>query len=354
MGAVKAGEVERVLRSRPAGIDLLLVYGPDHGLVSERARAAARSAVDDPEDAFQLIRMDGDTLADDPARLVEEASTYGLFGNRRAIWVRHTARNIAPAVEGCLQVPLSDTLVVVEAGDLAKTSPLRQSCERSTRALALPCYADEARSLGAVIADTLRADGFAIDDEARDLLADHLGGDRLATRSELAKLALYAQGRTRVTLADVQAVVSDVSAVSFDEAVDAAFGGDAAALDASLGQHAAQGTSSSAMLSVAQRHALALLAARDRYEASRDLDAALSGWRGLRFQRKDAISRQIRRWRQGPISETIALLQAAVLAGRTSPPLADVAMMNALTSIAAMALAVQAAEAQSRLQIRSS
>jgi DNA polymerase-3 subunit delta len=123
MGAVKAGEVERVLRSRPAGVDLLLVYGPDHGLVSERARLAARSAVDDPDDAFQLIRMDGDTLADEPTRLVEETSTYGLFGGRRAIWVRPSTRNITPAVDGCLQVPLSDTLVVVEAGDLAKASP---------------------------------------------------------------------------------------------------------------------------------------------------------------------------------------------------------------------------------------
>jgi DNA polymerase-3 subunit delta len=205
-----------------------------------------------------------------------------------------------------------------------------------------------------VIAEALRGEGFAIDDEARDLLADHLGGDRLATRSELAKLTLYAHGQARVTLADVHAVVSDVSAISYDEAIDAAFAGDAAALDASLGQHTAQGTSPSAMLSVAQRHALSLLAARDRYEASRDLDAALANWRGLHFRRKDIIARQIRQWRQSALSEAIALLQAAVLAGRTSASLADVTMMNALTSIAAMAADAQAAEAQSRLQMRSS
>ena len=38
-----------------------------------------------------------------------------------------------------------------------------------------------------------------------------LGGDRLASRNEIRKLALYAQGKERVELADVLAVVSDAS-----------------------------------------------------------------------------------------------------------------------------------------------
>src|SRR3712207_4560955 len=147
MVAVKAGEVGAVLRQPDTRIGLYLFYGPDTGLVAERARLVAESSVEDPADPFQLIRIDGDTLAADPARLADEAGTIGLFGGRRAIWVKATRRNIAPAVEPLLEGPLDGTVVVIEGGDLARSAPLRTLCERSPRALALPCYPDEGRGL---------------------------------------------------------------------------------------------------------------------------------------------------------------------------------------------------------------
>src|SRR5918995_1711386 len=117
MVAVKAGDVEGALKRADPLTPVLLFYGPDAGLVAERARAAAERAVDDPADPFQLIRLDGDVLAADPARLADEGATIGLFGTRRAIWVKPTGRAIAPAVEAALEAPLQDTVIVIEAGD---------------------------------------------------------------------------------------------------------------------------------------------------------------------------------------------------------------------------------------------
>ena len=242
MVAVKAGDVDGALRRVDARTPVLLIYGPDAGLVAERARAAAEGAVADPADPFQLIRIDGDAVASDPGRLADEASTMGLFGNRRAIWVKPTSRNIAAAVDAVLGIPLQDTSVVLEAGDLAKSSPLRSLCERSPKALALPCYPDNDRDLAAVVDEALRMAGLTIDRDARAALLASLGGDRLATRAELAKLTLYAHGRRAVTLADIDAVVSDVSALALDSVVDGAFGGNLAALDDGLQRCAADGT----------------------------------------------------------------------------------------------------------------
>src|SRR5829696_7854116 len=142
MTAVKAPDAEGALRHLGSQVVSVLLYGPDAGLVAERAKAAAERAVDDPADPFQLIRLDGDTVAADPARLADEAGTIGLFGSRRAIWVKPTSRNLAPAVEAVLATPLQDVVIIIEAGDLSKSTPLRVLCERSPKALALPCYAD--------------------------------------------------------------------------------------------------------------------------------------------------------------------------------------------------------------------
>src|SRR3712207_4044171 len=248
MFAVKAGEVEATLKRANLSAPVLLLYGPHAGLVAERGRVLAERAVDDPADPFQLIRIDGDAIAADPARLADEASTIGLFGARRAIWVKPTGRNIAPAVEAALDAPLQDTLVVLEAGDLAKSSPLRVLCERSPQALALPCYPDSERDLGAVVDEALRAAGLSIGRDARAALVASLGGDRLATRGELLKLTLYAHGRREVTIDDVDAVVSDVSSLALDGVVDAAFGGDFQAVDEGFRRLAAEGTAPSTLL----------------------------------------------------------------------------------------------------------
>src|SRR5215207_10371523 len=99
MTAVKAPDAEGALRHLGSQVVSVLLYGPDAGLVAERARAAAERAVDDPADPFQLVRVDGDALAADPARLIDEAGTIGLFGGKRAIWVRPTSRNLTLALD---------------------------------------------------------------------------------------------------------------------------------------------------------------------------------------------------------------------------------------------------------------
>jgi DNA polymerase III subunit delta len=334
MVAVKADDVEGTLKRANLSAPVLLLYGPDAGLVAERARSLAERAVDDPGDPFQLIRLDGDAIAADRARLADEASTIGLFGARRAIWIKPTSRNIAPAVEAALAVPLQDTTVVIEAGDLAKSSPLRTLCEKSPKALALPCYPDSDRDLGAVVDESLRAAGLTIARDARIALLASLGGDRLATRGELLKLALYAHGRREVTLDDVDAVVSDVSSLALDSVVDGAFGGDFLAVDEGFQRLMAEGAAPSALLGALLRHALALLAARTDVEGGRNIAEVAGSWRGLHFRRKPAVERQLAAWRSPALMKVVDKLQAAILTSRRAADLGAALAGRTLLDIA--------------------
>ncbi len=334
MTAVQARDVDGALRRMDPRIVVELVYGPDAGLVNERARAAAAASVADPADPFQLIRMDGDGVAADPGSLADEAGTMGLFGARRAIWVKPTSRNIAGAVEAVLKMDVRDTRIVIEAGDLAKTSPLRVACERSPLALALPCYADTPQDLGATITETLRAGGFTIGAEARQILAASLGGDRLATRGELAKLMLYAHGAREITLDDVDAVISDVSSLATDAVVDAAFSGDVPGLEAALRRLLAEGSNPSVILGAALRHALTLLAHRVEVENGKPVGAAIEAWRGLHFKRKAAATRQLGRWRVATLLRAVETLQTGVLEARRVADLGDTLASQILFDLA--------------------
>ena len=70
MVALRSSDIESfVARPDPARA-IVLVFGPDAGLVGERVDAIIRASVDDTTDPFALVRLDGDTLASDPARLI--------------------------------------------------------------------------------------------------------------------------------------------------------------------------------------------------------------------------------------------------------------------------------------------
>src|SRR5436190_8969902 len=108
MVALKSSDIESFVARPDPSRAIVLVFGPDAGLVSERADAIVRASVDDAADPFALVRLEGDALASDAARLIDEATTVPLFGGRRAIRVRAGSRNILPAVEAVLGARLID------------------------------------------------------------------------------------------------------------------------------------------------------------------------------------------------------------------------------------------------------
>src|SRR6266516_4526509 len=227
MVAIKAADVDAFVARPDPARRVVLVFGPDAGLVGERVRAILAASVDDPNDPFALARLEGEEL------------TMPLFGGRRAVWVKAGSRNVAPAVEALLGDPLfaGATLqcrVVIEAGDLRRSAPLRVLCERAKNAAALPCYADSERDRARLIDEEMRAAGLSLAPDARAVLIPLLGGDRAASRSEIQKLAVYARGRDQVGVEDVAAVVSDASALAIEDIVDAAFAGKPGELETQL------------------------------------------------------------------------------------------------------------------------
>ena len=153
MVALRGKDIDAFLARPDAARPLILLYGPDAGLVRERAEALIASAVDNPDDPFSVVRLDGDELAAEPSRLVDEAMTVPLFGGRRAIRVRAGSRNFASGVETLSEMNVRDCRIVIEAGDVRPESPLRKICEKARTAVAIACYPDTERDLARLIED---------------------------------------------------------------------------------------------------------------------------------------------------------------------------------------------------------
>jgi DNA polymerase-3 subunit delta len=305
----------------------VLIYGPDGGLVRERAIRLTTATAGDAADPFRVAELTAAMLRDDPARLSDEANAMSLTGGRRVVRLRDAGDTITGIVAALLDGPPPVALVVVEAGDLGPRSSLRLLFEKSAQGAALPCYRDEGGSLAALVDGVLRAGGLTATAEARGFLLDSLGGDRGVSRGELDKLVLYmgAPGETsgrQVTLDDALACIGDSAASSLDDVALAIGDGDIAALERAVERGISEGATPVGLLRAVARHFLRLHQGAAVLAESGDGERAVKSLRPpVHFRQADRVGRQLRRWRARGLSQAIdRLLEAEMACKRTGAP----------------------------------
>jgi len=331
-------DADRFSAAPPMQLRAALVYGPDSGLVQERVERLLKSVVNDLSDPFNVSDLSEAILESDPARLADEAAAISMMGGKRVVRVRGAGNGLAELFETFLGDPPGDTLVVVEAGDLAKSAALRKLFEEDERAAAIACYPDTARSLEDLVRDALRAEGLTI---APDALADavsRLGSDRGVSRRELEKLALYCKDQKNVSLDDVRAVLGDEAEARTEEAADAAGSGDFARLDMALERLWTAETSAIAVIRGALGHFQRLALVKENLERGENLDTAIRKLRPpIHFLRADSFKSQLGVWSGEKLKDALDMLLEAETLSKTTAVPNEAICGRTLMNIAAMA-----------------
>jgi len=336
MTAVRSRDAERFVAAPPEGVFLFLVFGADAGLARERALAIVDRRVDDRRDPFQFVEMSGDTVAADPLALLDEANTTPLFGGRRAILIETGAKSVLPAINSLIAAPPVHCTVVLTAGALRRDSPLRKLVEGAKQGAAIECQPDAEADLQALIDRSLREAGLVASPEARSLLLGALGEDRLMSRAELSKLALYMHGREHVEAKDVEAIVAHASNIASDRVVTEAFGG-AADIGAALDAYFAQDGDAQPLLIGALRYAVALHRARlamEREGGRPDAGVSALMRAGFGFMHRALIEEQLKRWSSARLGALIEPLRAAQTRARANAATARMEAERALWNVA--------------------
>jgi DNA polymerase III subunit delta len=314
--ALKNHEADRFLRSAPRDVWLYLLHGPDAGLVSERAQTIIRKSVADPRDPFQLLRLDGDDIAADPGKLLDEANTIGLIGGSRCIHIDAGSKAFASALETLINDEPTDCTIVVSAGDLKTDSPLRRLVTRYSGGAAIECYSDTPKQIEQIIDEETKRAGLSISPGAREALAGHLGVDRLITRREIEKLIVYMHGQKIINESHIEAVIADAAALSVDDAIFVAFRGDySAATEA--GYKTLAHLDPSVFIGFVLRHVLFLHRLRVEIEKGEPLESVTARLpRNYFGQRKTQITNQLSSWSSSRLLQLSNDLASAVAKAR--------------------------------------
>lgn len=186
---------------------IALCYGPDAGaaaLLAEKMRASFANAHPDGE----MLRFAYDNVKADPASFRDELYALSFFSTYKCFQVSGCAGTIDKSFLDTLESYEGEHKIIVTAGDLTPSSPLRKLAEKHAHIAALACYKDDNRSAGAYISGFFKEENITIDRDALTLLTHALPGDRMTVRRELEKLLLYAHGETRITVKHIEDVIA--------------------------------------------------------------------------------------------------------------------------------------------------
>lgn len=332
MVALKSREADRFLASPPTGVRLFLLYGNDAGAITERARLVERVALT-RGGGDAVLRFDSETISSEPGRIAEEAYSGSLFGGEPVISLRvqDGRHNVLGAVEPLLKSPPDSAWLVVEAGELSRTSALLSAFEAARHAVAVPCYQADASDLGSFVTAAAENAGLVVEPDALQLLLGSLGGDRMASRRELEKLFLYVGARRRVTRADVEAIVGDSAELRSDDVIDSALLGDNEAVEAGLERLRAEGGSPSGLATQALRHLIMLQGFRAAVDSGGSPQTVLERARPPIFaRRRGAVLAALQLWQSGGIRDVRARFAEAISLSRRQPSLESAAVSAAL------------------------
>ncbi len=319
---IAAGQVERFIKAPNPKTPVVLVYGPDEGLVRERVDALIKTVLDDPKDPFRLSDLAADQVKSDPGLLVDEARSLCLMGGRRFVRVRQAGDALRAACKNLLALDAIDALVVIEGGDLGGGSSLRKMIEQASNGAALPCYRDEGRDLASLIESLLAERGLRVDREARAYLIEHLGGDRAVTRAELDKLALFVgpdAGSTEIGLDVVAEVVGDSAAVGLDDLAHATTLGKEAHMQRCLDRLLGEGQAPVRLIRTLINHVTRLRRLALLMERGDSVDRAISQARPpIHFRRKADVKAALRCWSGRHLGAAQAKLVETEIACKTT------------------------------------
>jgi len=203
-------------------IRIFLIYGPDEGLVRERGKKIALTTIESLDDPFCYTEVNAGTLDGDPARLRDEIEAISMMGGTRVVRLRGAGNAHAKLIQSSLDADFSNTVFVIEAGDIKKTTALVKSITALVNGAAIPCYHDKAQDVGTLITEILAKYQLTASADAAQYLRTVLGGDHSISRQELEKLVLYkGADKSPVTTDEAKAVIGDSSAQSVFDVIDA-------------------------------------------------------------------------------------------------------------------------------------
>lgn len=325
---------EAFLSKPGAEMRAILLYGPDSGLVRERAQRLIRHYLGQNFDPFALTELTESQLTADPAKLSDELNAISMMAPRRVLQLRDAGDKCTKIIEGAQESFNSDCTLIVCADELTPRSSLRAWFEKQSAVAAVACYHDEVRDVAEVVRSHFEKERIQTSREVIDYLCSQLGNDRYVTRQELEKISVFASEKGTLSIEEARALVDYNRETSFDELVNAVADKNLQTLEKTLTLILRENAQPVAYLRALQRYFNKLYAIRAQMQKGVSAAVVVESLRPpVFFRQAPILTRHAATWQPAQIIRALQLLVSAELACKSTDVPANPASHRRLLQI---------------------
>ncbi len=181
-----------------------LLYGPEPTITRFRFEVIAKKIVNDLADPFLVSQLSSEKIKEDKAILTDEFYSIAMLGGRRLIMIKDCDAHTVQALKILLSDPQygrkSDNFILIQGGDMDKSSALRKLVEESQFLMAIPCYEEDATSLRKSISELFVENDIIVEGEIINLMVKNFGKDRNLIVNEVSKIKNYLGDEKKLSL----------------------------------------------------------------------------------------------------------------------------------------------------------
>jgi DNA polymerase-3 subunit delta len=212
---IKDFQIEKIVNVNK-GFLPFLIYGPNEGLIRDHINKIKSDYLSDID--FEEISLTGKSLDLNPDTLETSANSISMFNNYKLIILESFKEKHISELESVIHSAPAQTMLIVKADNLKKTSKLRKLFESNALCYALACYEDDAKSMMRLIDNFVNENNISINRDIKNYLMQTLSTDRMISFNELQKISLfYANADANPSLEEVKNLLNDTSSNNFQK-----------------------------------------------------------------------------------------------------------------------------------------
>jgi len=287
----------------------ILIYGQDYGLKQERANSIIKNYI---ENSSNVIELEMKSIILNPEIIKTELNSISLLNNKKVIKIHEADDKISATIKDNILLNNKDCLLILISDNLPPKSKLRNLFENHKDAVIVPCYSDDNKNILNLIDDLFLKENIRIDINAKKLLSNYLGVDRLVTRGEIEKAILYAGTKKHLSIEDISAFLSDQASINIDELYDLILLGDIKQAYKILLRLQNEGVQPIQVFRSFTRQLQNLYSMRERYIENMNVNDVIDSFKPpIYFKRKENIKCHTKEWSITMINQALVLIENA-------------------------------------------
>ncbi len=316
------------------GIKVVLFYGKDLGLISYYSQLASSYLVSQNYSKHVLFANE---LKDNTKAFENTLQSSDLFtseASAKFVVLKGDFPKLVEILKSILP-HMQDTIVLIEAGDLAVSSKLRAFCDKEQETASVACYQETAGEVKAFVASSLKDDGYNIEQDALNFVATKLGNNKMVTKQEVEKLKLYKLDDKNISLDDVSLAIGQNDNIAIDKIINACYSKSLSNLYSHIEEETLKSIGVMPIARSLLNHCLKLITIKLLLREKNDFEAAVSLLKPpLFYKQKNEIRSYINLWSLKSLFEVYNELILQEILVKKNNSIAEIILQNTCIKIA--------------------